>query len=1170
MSPSAIKAFVRSATLRSATRRAVRSTPRVAVVGIAIGASALLMAATREGEVGAPESIFTVQAQAQTPQDFDLSTLFGLGGLIKDTNGDSIPDALNGVLLLGSAPSLTERMAAAEIAARLGFETTALTLPLPTALADGDIGIILGNDAYASTELESGGAFLPSPSPGEATIEAHFVDGRGWIVVRGGTDNDLLKAARHLSGALPHTETLSSPSFTSIADDLEGILAEGQRRVGSEATPSVTFHALVLRSDGPVSLHGNVSFSEDESANDPTAMDALVGSPDTLTYEGIDEILLTNGNETLTLAVTADPDPPGPIPGRPGNGAKGGLDLSNLYTPDGLLGDSDSDLIPDRVDAQLLPSENGSDALPDLAARLGLESTGLTVPLTRTAEETESPDEAPTLILTGLDNPLTQSLIDSGVVALDDLGPGDGLIRIVPDAHGKKSALVVTGTDPTGANRALTSLAETFPHLSARGKDRPTIDDVERELWDALSARSPAGQAAIGLYKLDQLLDRIDPAKANGLEVLLSLEKPDPRLESVVRQAVADRGMAVEKLTIDDRDVQNARVIFDDAFEVPSEVTRLREVFRREVLPSISDGENVAVRARISESPEVRRRIAEELREELVASGAGTESSVQVLSAFKQAYSWLDEAIKPRVDQLDADSMVLRFRRNDPPENWPQQAMNTPARWLHEAFPFDEIFARDTKLTVPQIRLEMTDKGPTYEAVLFGKDGERIHVEMFEPHFVLRPYFDRFEDYEHVRVTTGWIHAEVGERVLVDQRIVTDPEWFWDRFQAETLPAIYDYVMDRHRGKPRGDGSDAPFFGELTVDLELSEPHRALGIDKEFISPLDAIHEEVYFSTIEFFQLLGRNSRGQDLTYPGRILPIMRPADHGSDGHGRITLTGFATHRPAVVVTWTDKEGRRHEDRLDIPKVSMERPSARRAVVSSREPGIEHLALRVKVDTDADVRDSLLQQATPEQVDGRMISAEQVVATVELLAELRSRGLYTSALSPPGLGAVTVWAEWSHEEDPKNRRTATLPANGSPRPLPSWADLGGNQGPSSDRIVHWEEPIPPSEGHAMLATMAARHPDAVYLYKAGQSYLGKDIWAADLMPQPPGTHWSQAKLTTMKPTIIYSARQHANEVSSTSHVLRHAELLLTDPEQRKKLDKVNVVIHPFTNPDGAQ
>ena len=90
------------------------------------------------------------------------------------------------------------------------------------------------------------------------------------------------------------------------------------------------------------------------------------------------------------------------------------------------------------------------------------------------------------------------------------------------------------------------------------------------------------------------------------------------------------------------------------------------------------------------------------------------------------------------------------------------------------------------------------------------------------------------------------------------------------------------------------------------------------------------------------------------------------------------------------------------------------------------------------------------------------------------------------------------------------------------------------------------------------------------VYKVGQSYLGKDVWAMDLMPPIEASHWSQAKQTTMKPTIVYSARQHANEVSSTSHVLRMAELLLTDPAYRDKLNKVNVVIHPITNADGAQ
>jgi hypothetical protein len=62
---------------------------------------------------------------------------------------------------------------------------------------------------------------------------------------------------------------------------------------------------------------------------------------------------------------------------------------------------------------------------------------------------------------------------------------------------------------------------------------------------------------------------------------------------------------------------------------------------------------------------------------------------------------------------------------------------------------------------------------------------------------------------------------------------------------------------------------------------------------------------------------------------------------------------------------------------------------------------------------------------------------------------------------------------------------------------------------------------------------------------------------------------SVAKYTAYKPTIFISSRQHANEVSSTSHTLKLAELLVTDPAYEPILKKVNVILHPVTNPDGA-
>ena len=186
------------------------------------------------------------------------------------------------------------------------------------------------------------------------------------------------------------------------------------------------------------------------------------------------------------------------------------------------------------------------------------------------------------------------------------------------------------------------------------------------------------------------------------------------------------------------------------------------------------------------------------------------------------------------------------------------------------------------------------------------------------------------------------------------------------------------------------------------------------------------------------------------------------------------------------------------------------------------------------------MRDSLLNYAPPRQVDRSMVSAEQVEATLREIEALRAAGLYASSLAWPGLGSLEVWAEWTHEQDPDSRRTGRLAANGTPDALPDWRTLlptGWSYG--GERLVQWETPIPPPEGHGILARMAEAFEEAT-MYKAGESYLGRDIWAADLMSPIAASHWSRVKATTFKPTVIYSARQHANEVSSTSHVMRHA------------------------------
>jgi Zinc carboxypeptidase len=229
---------------------------------------------------------------------------------------------------------------------------------------------------------------------------------------------------------------------------------------------------------------------------------------------------------------------------------------------------------------------------------------------------------------------------------------------------------------------------------------------------------------------------------------------------------------------------------------------------------------------------------------------------------------------------------------------------------------------------------------------------------------------------------------------------------------------------------------------------------------------------------------------------------------------------------------------------------------------------VERLDLRVKTDTEKDEREQLVQRADEFRVDRTVLSAEQVDAVLANLARLQAAGLYRDALAFHDLGELRVTVGADHEA--KASDLVSSVKGGTPAPFPDIRKLlpAGYKYAAGDTLVQWDTPIPPPEAYEILAKMSTFKEATVY--RVGQSYLGKDVWAMDLMPPIEASHWSQAKQTTMKPTVVYSARQHANEVSSTSHVLKLAELLLTDPAFRAKLNTVNVVIHPITNADGAQ
>ncbi len=1123
------------------------------------------------------------QGQPNSPSD--LASIFDDGSLLQDRNGDGLIDFVNGHVAVGDNPTDLDIVAAANVAARIGFETASMNLPITG--GSGSTAIAVGRSAMSQLGIRSD-ALGADLEPGLGVITLLDNAGVGTLVIAGGDDVGTSAAATVFSARAPHVWDPEGATYTDVATAAREILeaadigdvdtritrilveddSPGIRRLDLEVgVPAGSFE----QAENTLRAWSDISEEREESEEGEELEEEE--SP-TLRFDGLRLLrihLTAPGVQPSVVHITGTDESPEKASGRrPGNGDKEDLDLSNLFTTDGFLSDNDRNLIPDRIDVMLSAAGETSGATVDLAARIALEATGVTIPIAIAPEEIEKPEDQPPLILIGNTHPVVQQLLDSAKFVMPELNPGEGWIQVIPKAFEDKSAMVILGADGPGLERAVRQVAERFPHVWERGKDRTTVDDIEHDLWMALSSRSPIGQAATALYKLDQLIESLNDSDLESAEVNVHVEKADNALLDYVRTHLSGRLLA-DQLTVnvDNLDVQNAQLLIDDEFDIASEVDEFWSVFRSDVLPLVERGESVVLRTLLSEPPQIRAQIQREATDEIVAAGANPEtSSVTVLSAYKQGYSWLYDQVRPVLSGQAIDTITIRFAEIGPPEEWPQQAMYTPTRWLLEIFPIDEVLARELGIELSQVRFEKMPIGsPAYEVLVTAPGGSEIYREQFDPEYVLRPYFDRFPDYEMARVTTGWISASIDAEEIVHQRIITDVERFWDHFQSQTLMQIYDYVMLNGEGKPRA--SDAPHFGELRVDISLSEPDYQIGVDKEQISSMEALHEEIYFAVLHFFDVMGQMARGQGLNFPGRVIPIVRPKADGAAGHAKITFTGFGASGPMVRLAYKERGGLPREERRPIPPVSMDKPAALSARVSAGNEGLDDLGFRMHVNFEQDRRDEFVLRTSARSIDGRITSAEQLSSILNLAEELREAGLYKDQLAYHGLGSIDLTSYWGREFEPDSSVTESLAGNGTAAAFPDIANYryDGYRW-SGEALVQWENPIHPQESAEILSRMATFSEAAVY--QVGESYLGQRIWALDLMAPMEGSHWSQAKVSTLKPTVMYSGREHANEVSSTSHLLRLAEQILTDTTYEHVLDSVNVVIHPITNADGAQ
>ncbi|MFO7767899.1 MAG: M14 family metallopeptidase [bacterium] len=831
----------------------------------------------------------------------------------------------------------------------------------------------------------------------------------------------------------------------------------------------------------------------------------------------------------------------------------------------GIYADSDRDLLADRTTAYLALTGGGGSGVVDLASRIGLEGTGIRLPLAYPVGAADPVPERGLPILWGTDPGPAAPLLREDRVLLAEEEAGSGWMEYVPRAFGEKDA-VVMGGDEEGLEAITRWAAGTLPALWEPGPGTFRLEDVEDEVRRFFQARGGAGQAALALSKLGDWLDRLEDTEIEDLEVELAVEEVPEGLGPLVRRMLAERFPRAEgRVELHATGFGSEMLIFEQDLEIPWEVEDARRRLHEEVLPRLGPGSSGSIRMRLSESPEIRSRLAGEVRDLLAAAGADTNRfEVEVLSAYKQGYSWLVDRLLPRLKPLPVERIEISYHTLKDSDEIRWQTIAADTRWLQEIYPADAVLARGLGISDSVITFRPTLRGdPIYTLTAFDAEGGMVLEESFTPEYVVRPFFDLFPEYEQVRVTTGWIRAEVDGRILLDERVVTDPERFWEILQTDTYLRIAEYVMDIQEGDPSP--SNAPFFDRFEVDLTLSEPDFRVGVDEEVVSSAEALHEDIYFETLTLFDLIGARYQTGGLDYPGRVLPWIHVDREGGGARARITFTGKERAEPSLRLTFTAEGAEPERWSYELSPLRLEDPVLRGASIRSGDEGLRTLLFEVTASDSLDRWEEYRFRGSEETIDRTFLSVERLSDMVERLRGLHRAGLYQEEL---GLDRVaSLLFRFTLEDSLDFARTAGLPRPDRPRTTRRPVLEPEDRDWEGERIVGWKEPIGLEENREILRRLSAF--EGVRTYYAGSSFLGNDIFAADFTVPYRASMVSRPKLVATKPVLFLSGRQHANEVSSTSHLLRLGELLVTDPAYGKLLERVNVVIHPITNPDGV-
>jgi hypothetical protein len=1124
--------------------------------------------------------VFTICACGGWSDEIDsLSQVFLTGKGVEDTDADTFADKIAIYIVIPDNPNPHEIALASDIAARANLESLVANLSMVKKESDTGIDlssahpVLIGNRTKWANQLVRQGKIVSSSLKEHQGSVTLFKDrGQTGIAIVGGSPDALLQTGRAFFLRWPYIWDIwgreEGVTYLTCEDDLAKFFEESNVRF--ERAVIRALHYEFPLTDSPHESLQRLQFNNGEVQT----MRVRIDFPDVeqkdkafrafeelkshhhkgqrthlLTYSGCAQIVfeLYHGLHQSEVPIRRVGYPKRLLTPSYKSVAKPKVkekdfDLISMFSSKGLYSDTNGDKIIDKIDSKIIiPQETCIEGVTALASRLVLTSTGASFPLLYLDKEIEDEKGLVTPILLSSANTLSKSLIKTGKLKPQSLQPGMGKAVIIPEAFNASNALALMGGDREGLEKIVSYLSLTFPYIDEYGEGHANIQEIPGAVEEFLTGKNGSAEAFFK-HQLETISADIADKDLESFQLKLYLPQENKRFESAMDKYLKEtlRADTIEVLSYR---LEDSRSVFSKEKQFPWEGDEAFDRIQSQ-LPALKGlSKPVKIHLGVSESPEVRQQLKRKI-EDLLEKNRIADFEVDVLSSYKQGFFWLTEQVLPNLKDNHIDRITIRFAEEKDDFNMLKRFYAESYRWLQELYPVDEIIARDTGIPLANITFEKKEEEvPVYEVFAYGEKSDLVFTDSFSPRVVESLYMNVLPEWGTVRRTSGWLSIEQGTAPILNIELKTDLEKFWDYYQEEILPEVQSYILEKTGNEPSF--TKQPYFKRLLIELWFSEPDYPLGLDQEIISSLEAIHDEIYFDTLDFLRgitdvELEEEELEEDTSRysaPGNVLPLVHPSSEGKPGRVRIQFDGWQAKAPQIVIQWKEGGKTEHTKTVPFPEFKIKELRIPELTYDGKSGRVANILVAFEAEKESDYL--------------------SIIEIIHAYRELLEKDLLTASLGFPNLSAFT-W-RIKHEELVKEE---TFPA----KPQVSFSLASYSEQSPAEAAVPTDKIISP-EMCLNIVSELSKH-KTIMAYVGGESYEKRKIPVLEVYT-PHEKYVSFPRLITFKPTLYLSGRQHANEVSATNYILKFAELLAKDPTVQEYLKKMNFALHPLENPDGA-